>query len=80
MNETEFINEVRKELLAGYFPGENGRAERLEPEYVEELLQQKNWAGTNTLVHDSFVNRDQNKTDKFCIEGTANMLWTMDNC
>lgn len=42
MNEEEFTAEVRKELLAELFPGDNGRAEHLSAEEVEEILQQKN--------------------------------------
>lgn len=80
MTEEEFIDRVKKELLASYFPGENGRAERLDPEYVEELLQKKSWDGTCTRVHECFLNRDLYKNEKFWVEGTANMLWTEDNC
>lgn len=41
MNEKEFIERVKKELLAGYYPGENGKPERLPADYVEELIQKK---------------------------------------
>lgn len=80
MNEKEFIERVKKELLVGYYPGENGKPERLPADYVEELIQKKNWLGTSTLLHEEFMSRDKYKSDKFWVEGTANTLWTLDNC
>lgn len=80
MNEEEFTTEVRKELLAGLFPGDDGRAEHLSAEEVEEILQQKNWPGTATLLHESFAGREQFKSDRIWIESTASMLWTMHSC
>ena len=80
MNEQEFTAEVKKELLAGLFPGDNGRAEHLSAEEVEEILQQKNWLGTATLLHERFTNREQFKSDKMWVESTASMLWTMHSC
>ena len=86
MNEEEFTAEVRKELLASLFPGDNGRAEHLSAEEVEEILQQKNWLGTATLLRDRFLfyespaGREQNKSDRLWIESTADMLWTMHSC
>lgn len=80
MNEEEFTAEVRKELLAGLFPGDNGRAEHLSAEEVEEILQQKNWLGTATLLHERFTGREQFKSDRIWVETTASMLWTMHNC
>lgn len=80
MTEEEFTAEVRKELLAGLFPGDNGRAERLSAEEVEEILQQKNWPGTATLLHERFVRRKQFKSDRIWVESTACMLWTMHSC
>lgn len=80
MNEEEFTAEVRKELLAGLFPGDNGRAEHLSAEEVEEILQQKNWLRTATLLHDRFTRREEFKTDRMWIESTASMLWTMHSC
>lgn len=86
MNEEEFTAEVRKELLAELFPGDNGRAEHLSAEEVEEILQQKNWLGTATLLHDRFLfyespaGREQSKPDKLWVESTADMLWTMHSC
>lgn len=80
MTEEEFVNGVREELLAGYFPGEDGKEERLEPEYVEELLAKRTWSGNCTLVHERFVNMDPAKSERFWIEGTASILWTEDNC
>lgn len=80
MNEEEFTAEVRKELLAGLFPGDNGRAEHLSAEEVEEILQQKNWPGTATLLHERFTGREQFKSDRIWVESTASMLWTMHSC
>lgn len=80
MNEEEFTAEVRKELLTSLFPGDEGHAERLSAEEVEEILQQKNWLGTATLLHERFVAREQFKTDRMWIESTASMLWTMHSC
>lgn len=80
MNEEEFTAEVRKELLAGLFPGDNGRAEHLSAEEVEEILQQKNWPGTATLLHERFTGREQFKSDRIWVETTASMLWTMHSC
>lgn len=80
MNEEEFTAEVRKELLAGLFPGDNGRAEHLSAEEVEEILQQKNWLGTATLLHERFTGREQFKSDRIWVETTASMLWTMHSC
>lgn len=80
MNEEEFIAEVRKELLAGLFPGDNGRAEHLSAEEVEEILRQKNWPGTATLLHERFTGREQFKSDRIWVESTASMLWTMHSC
>lgn len=80
MNEEEFTAEVRKELLAGLFPGDNGQAERLSAEEVEEILQQKNWLGTATLLHERFTGREQFKSDRIWVETTASMLWTMHSC
>lgn len=80
MNEEEFTAEVRKELLAGLFPGDNGRAEHLSAEEVEEILQQKNWLGTATLLHERFTGREQFKSDRIWVESTASMLWTMYSC
>lgn len=80
MNEEEFTAEVRKELLASLFPGDNGRAERLSAEEVEEILQQKNWPGTATLLHERFTGREQFKSDRIWVETTASMLWTMHSC
>lgn len=80
MNEEEFTAEVRKELLAGLFPGDEGRAEHLSAEEVEEILQQKNWPGTATLLHERFTGRKQFKSDRIWVESTASMLWTMHSC
>lgn len=80
MNEEEFTAKVRKELLAGLFPGDNGRAEHLSAEEVEEILQQKNWLGTDTLLHERFTGREQFKSDRIWVESTASMLWTMHSC
>lgn len=80
MAEEEFTAEVRKELLAGLFPGDNGRAEHLSAEEVEEILQQKNWPGTTTLLHERFARREQFKSDRIWVESTACMLWTMHSC
>ncbi len=80
MNEEEFTAEVRKELLASLFPGDNGRAEHLSAEEVEEILQQKNWPGTATLLHDRFASREQFKSDRIWVESTASMLWTVHSC
>ena len=80
MNEEEFTAEVRKKLLAGLFPGDNGRAEHLSAEEVEEILQQKNWPGTATLLHERFTGREQFKSDRIWVETTASMLWTMHSC
>ena len=84
MNEEEFTAEVRKELLVGLFPGDNGRAEHLSAEEVEEILQQKNWLGTATLLHDRFARREEFKSDKMSdriwVESTACMLWTVHTC
>lgn len=80
MNEEEFTAEVRKELLTSLFPGDSGRAEHLSAEEVEEILQQKNWLGTATLLHDRFARRDQFKSDRIWVESTACMLWTVHSC
>jgi hypothetical protein len=80
MTEEEFIIQVKEELLASYFPGENGQAERLDPDYVDELLQKKSWDGTCTRVHEAFTRRNLYKEERFWVEGTASMLWTEDNC
>lgn len=80
MNEEEFTAEVRKELLACLFPGDDGRAEHLSAEEVEEILQQKNWLGTATLLHDRFAGREQFKSDRIWVESTACMLWTVHSC
>lgn len=80
MNEEEFTAEVRKELLTELFPGDNGRAEHLSAEEVEEILQQKNWLGTATLLHDRFVRREEFKSDRIWVESTACMLWTVHSC
>lgn len=80
MNEEEFTAEVRKELLASLFPGDNGRAEHLSAEEVEEILQQKNWPGTATLLHERFVRREEFKSDRIWVESTACMLWTVHSC
>lgn len=80
MNEEEFTAEVRKELLAGLFPGDNGRAEHLSAEEVEEILQQKNRLGTATLLHDRFACREEFKSDRIWVKSTACMLWTVHSC
>lgn len=80
MNEEEFTAEVRKELLTSLFPGDEDRAEHLSAEEVEEILQQKNWLGTATLLHDRFARREEFKSDRIWVESTASMLWTMHSC
>lgn len=80
MNEEEFTAEVRKKLLTDPFPGDGGRPVHLSAEEVEEILQQKNWPGTATLLHERFTGREQFKSDRVWIESTVNMLWTMHSC
>lgn len=80
MTKEEFIEEVRKELLAGYYPGDDGKREQLSEEYVDYLLHLSNWFKTQTLVEDYYDDIGNYKSERFCIEAAANDLWTADNC